>query len=143
MTRTFFADTSFLVAFYNAHDDHHREARAFIAGLIELEERAEFFITDYIFDETLTTILNRAGKLLAIGAAKKIYSSPSISIVTISPEVFSKAYELFIRYADQEWSFTDCTSISLLREHFPKRLIPVATFDQHFRAAGFQTVPMI
>ncbi len=143
MTQTFFADTSFLVAFYNTRDDHHPQARTFIAGLSESEDPSEFLITDYIFDETLTTILNRSGKRLAIEAAKKIYSSPNIPIITISPEVFSAAYELFIRYADQEWSFTDCTSIALLREHFQKRPIPVATFDQHFRAAGFRTVPAV
>lgn len=143
MTRTFFADTSFLVAFYNTRDDHHHQARTFIDELIESEDPAEFLITDYIFDETLTTILNRSGKQLAIEAAKKIYASPNIPIMTISPEVFSKSYDLFIRYADQEWSFTDCTSIAILREHFQRRPIPVATFDQHFRAAGFRTVPAI
>ena len=143
MTQTFFTDTSFLVAFYNTRDDHHQQARTFIAGLIEFEESAEFLIIYYIFDETLTTILNRSGKRLAIDAAKKIYSSLNIPIITISPEVFSAAYELFIRYADQEWSFTDCTSIALLKEHFQKRPMQVATFDQHFRAAGFRTVPTI
>jgi len=32
MTRTFFADTSFLVAFYNVRDDNHKTARNFIKG---------------------------------------------------------------------------------------------------------------
>lgn len=143
MTLTLFADTSFLVAFYNVHDDHHEQARGFIAGLMERRETSRFLITDYIFDETLTTILNRGGKRLAIEAAEKIFSSPSISIVTIDAEIFRKAYGLFTHYADQEWSFTDCSSIAFLRRHFQKRPIPVATFDHHFTAAGFQTVPVL
>jgi predicted nucleic acid-binding protein len=60
MTQTFFADTSFLIAFYNIRDDHHTVAKDFIAKLIERKENVLFHITDYIFDETLTTILNRA-----------------------------------------------------------------------------------
>lgn len=143
MTQTFFADTSFLVAFYNSHDDHHQEARAFIAQLTERKVTVQFLITDYIFDETLTTILNRGGKRLAIEAARKIFSSPSISILTVDAEMFSKAYELFIGYADQDWSFTDCSSIAFLKEHFQNRPVPVATFDRHFAVAGLETVPAL
>lgn len=141
MTRTFFADTSFLVAFYNVRDDNHKAARNFIADLIRKKETVRFIITDYIFDETLTTVLNRGGKQLAIEVARKIFSSPTISIATINPEIFSKAYELFIDYTDQEWSFTDCCSIAFLKEYLHSPAIHVAAFDNHFVTAGFQTVP--
>ncbi|MBI5427751.1 MAG: type II toxin-antitoxin system VapC family toxin [Nitrospinae bacterium] len=143
MTQTFFADTSFLVAFHNVRDDHHKQARGFIGKLSERKEAARFLITDYIFDETLTTILNRGGKRLAIEAAEKIFSSPAISIMTIDADIFSQAYNLFIHYADQEWSFIDCSSIAFPRAHFAARPISVATFDRHFVAAGFQTVPVV
>ena len=142
MTRTFFADTSFLVAFYNVRDDNHKTARNFIAELIRKKETVRFLITDYIFDETLTTILNRGGKQLAIEAAGKMFHSPTISIATINPEIFSKAYKLFVGYADQEWSFTDCSSIAFLKEYFRGRVIHVAAFDNHFVTAGFRTVPV-
>src|SRR3972149_4673998 len=108
MTRTFFADTSFIV------------------DLIRKKETVRFIITDYIFDETLTTILNRGGKQLAIEVATKIYTSPTISIATINREIFSKAYELFVGYADQEWSFTDCCSITFLKEYLHSPAIHVA-----------------
>lgn len=143
MRQTFFADTSFLVAFYNSRDDHHRQARDFIADLSKRKANTGFIITDYIFDETLTTILSRGGKRLAIEAAEKIFSSSSISIMTIDPEIFGQSYDLFIRYADQEWSFTDCSSIAFLKTHLAERPISVATFDKHFVTAGFQTVPIL
>ncbi|MBI4389691.1 MAG: hypothetical protein HY580_05875 [Nitrospinae bacterium] len=56
MKQTFFADTSFLVAFYNSRDDHHRQARDFIADLSKRKANTGFIITDYIFDETLTDL---------------------------------------------------------------------------------------
>jgi hypothetical protein len=143
MTDVIFADTSFLVAFYNRRDDYHQKARDFISELIDRGQNTQFLITDYIFDETLTTILNRSNKHLAIQAARKIFSSSFISIATVDPAIFSKSYELFIRYTDKEWSFTDCSSITFLREHFQNRSVQVATFDQHFAAAGFQTVPVM
>lgn len=141
MKQTFFADTSFLVAFYNKDDDRHKQVRIFMGELIADKTDANFIITDYIFDETLTTILCRGGKRLAIEAAEKIFSSSSISIMTIDPEIFGQAYDLFIDYADQEWSFTDCSSIAFLRTYFAEHPISVATFDKHFITAGFQTVP--
>jgi uncharacterized protein len=141
MTHTFFADTSFLIAFYNIRDDHHAAAKELIAKFIERKENVQFHITDYIFDETLTTILNRGGKHLALDAAKKILASPSISLHMINTEIFRNAYDIFVRYADQEWSFTDCSSIAYLKHRFKRSRIQVATFDHHFEAAGFQIVP--
>ena len=141
MTQTFFADTSFLVAFYNIRDRHHLPARAFIAKLSERKESVHFLITDYIFDETLTTILSRGGKQLAMDAGQRIFTSTIITIQTIDEKLFRQAYEIFIRYADQEWSFTDCSSIAFLKKH--PHPISVAAFDRHFVTAGFQTFPAI
>lgn len=51
--RKVFADTSFLVAYYNKSDENHHAARDFHRN----EDDILYVITDYIFDEFLTVLL--------------------------------------------------------------------------------------
>lgn len=138
MQKIIFADTSFLVAYHNKRDDKHTEARAFIKKHIDNQIPVVFIITDYIFDETVTTIMKQGGKTLAVDIAIRIYESPSIKIFPVNSEIFNGAYKMFIDYHDQLWSFTDCTSFCFLKNYKDK--IGVAAFDQHFVAAGFDVV---
>ncbi len=139
MSEIIFADTSFLIAFYNKKDDKHSSARLLIQKLIHRQTPVSFIITDDIFDETLTTVMRQGGKNLAVDIARKIYESPSIKIIPINSEIFSLSYEMFTNYRDQMWSFTDCTSFCFLRRH--TSILKVAAFDRHFLAAGFYVIP--
>ena len=57
----------------------------------------------------------------------------------IPAEVRQSAWEIFVRYADQSFSFTDCTSFALMRA---MRISEAFTFDRtDFGAAGFVAVP--
>lgn len=78
MSEIIFADTSFLVAFYNKKDDKHSIARLLVQNFIHHQTSVAFLIIDYIFDETLTTVMRQGGKNLAVDIAQKIYESPSI-----------------------------------------------------------------
>ena len=49
-----------------------------------------------------------------------------------------RARELFFRYRDKRFSFTDCTSFALMRE---LRLTTVLTTDAHFKQMGFSLCP--
>ncbi|OHC06253.1 MAG: hypothetical protein A2545_02430 [Planctomycetes bacterium RIFOXYD2_FULL_41_16] len=141
MSEIIFADTSFLIAFYNKKDDKHPTARLLVQNLIHQQTSVAFIITDYIFDETLTTVMRQGGKNLAVDIARKIYESPSIKIFPIDSEIFNLSYDMFINYRDQMWSFTDCTSFCFLRRY--KDALKVAAFDRHFIAAGFHVIPEI
>src|SRR6266571_2719709 len=50
-------------------------------------------------------------------------------------ERFAKAEAFFRKHRDQAYSFTDCTSFTVMREF---RLAQALTSDSHFRAAGFE-----
>ena len=50
MSEIIFADTSFLIAFYNKKDDKHPTARLLVQNLIHHRTSVAFIITDYIFD---------------------------------------------------------------------------------------------
>jgi predicted nucleic acid-binding protein len=52
----------------------------------------------------------------------------------LTPEAIEQAWALFRRFDDKEFSFTDCTSIALMRS---LALREALAFDGHFTQAGF------
>lgn len=58
----------------------------------------------------------------------------------IDNDRFERARHLFFQYRDRELSFTDCTSIALMRE---LKLTQVITTDRHFHQMGLQMLPSV
>ncbi len=94
----FFVDTSFLVALHNKRDKNHAKARNFIS---EINGRSLFVISDYIFDEVLTVLLVRGGKLLST-QGERILEDERIHIVQIDEAVFQKAWQTYRTFKDKE-----------------------------------------
>jgi len=130
-----FADTSFLVAFYNKRDKNHAKARNFISGA---DDRSLFVISDYIFDEVLTVLLVRSGKFLSAQAGQMILDDERIHIFQTDEAVFEKAWLIYRTFKDKEWSFTDCTSYVLMKN---LSINTGVSFDEHFKQFGFKTLP--
>ena len=57
-----------------------------------------------------------------------------VNFTWIGPDLFAKAREWMLRYEDQAFSFTDCTSFACMK-HLGIR--EAATTDRHFLTAGF------
>ena len=55
-------------------------------------------------------------------------------------EVWREAMEIFEKYSDQDFSFTDCTSFVLARR---ESVDEVFTFDRHFAMFGFNVRPVV
>jgi len=133
-----FLDSSALIAYYNADDKYHAEAleafKKIEKGEIPL---TRFFITDFIFDETITFIecvLNRHELAQSIGEA--LLTSPFTTMLRVDEEAFHGAWDFF--KGNKGYSFTDCTSFTLMKEN---GVTHAFTFDEHFKDAGFQLIP--
>jgi len=133
-----FIDTSALIAYYNADDRHHGEAAEVMAkiegGEIPL---TRFYVTDYIFDETVTFIecvLSRHQLARDVGEA--LLQSPFTTMLRIDEDVFQEAWSRFVGM--QGSSFTDCSSFVVMER---QGITHALTFDRHFREAGFKTLP--
>ena len=133
---TFFADTSFFVAYYNSKDVYHNAARALAK---EFEARSVLMIiTDYIFDEVMTVLLVKGNKHIAIQAGRAIMADPNIEIFRVDEELFNQAWDVFQGFGDKRWSFTDCTSYVLMK----KLNVEVGiSFDGDFKQFGVRVVP--
>lgn len=129
-------DTSGWCAVYNRSDiNHHRACACWkqIAQTLGL-----FYTTDYILDETLTLLRTRVDHKAAVEFGRIILSSRVVKVLPIIGERWRKAWRLFVKYEDKNFSFTDCTSFVVMKE---LRLPAALAFDHHFPQMGFITVP--
>jgi predicted nucleic acid-binding protein len=123
-----FLDSSFLVAVEVKTDQNHEKAIKIRDEII----RGKFggtFISDYIFDETITVTFGRTKKLQkAVLVGNQLKASSKI--LKVNEKVFNKAWEIFKKQKETHFSFTDCTTIVIMDENKIKN---IATFDEDFK----------
>ncbi len=103
-----------------------------------LSEGGILVTTDYVVDETLTTIRFRLGLDAAEAWWRQIEGSTRLRMESVGAARRERARSIFFRYRDQDFSFTDCCSFVVMRE---LRIRRVLTLDHHFRQMGFEVVP--
>jgi uncharacterized protein len=132
-----FVDTGAFVALVDADDRNHQVAKRFVRGLAK---RGRSLVTStYVFDEAVTLIRLRVGHAAAVGFGERLFRTRWCRIVDIDEDLRRTAWDLFVRYDDQTFSFTDCTSFALMRS---MGLTEAFAFDGDFAAAGFSRLPI-
>lgn len=113
------------------NDADHSAAKAFIAS------NAEPFVTsDYVYDELLTLFRSRGNIERAMGWVEQIRTE-RYHIARVTPDDIEQATSIFFRFADKEWSFTDCTCFVVMQRLGIQRAF---SFDDHFRQFATVTV---
>lgn len=134
--RLLFVDTAGWMACADGSDLAHSQAVAVRDAW--LEKGGLFVTSDYVADETLTLLRIRLGIDSAETWWQQVNSSSRVRWEYVGPARADKARELFFRYRDKDFSFTDCTSFILMRE---LKLREALTTDHHFLQAGFGIKP--
>ncbi len=122
-----FLDSSFMVAFYNTRDENHVKAKILMPDIVNYKY-GPLYISDYVFDEVVTVIFIRLRdlrKAVRIGE----YLRKSVNLVEVMSSDFEDAWRIFKKQKKTDFSFTDCTSISIMRRMNIRNL---ATFDRDF-----------
>lgn len=135
-TDSVFVDTSGWVALLTDNDTHHIRASALFEEL--QQSRSTLFTSDYILDETITTILKRGSHKQSVYAGDVLMTSHLIKIVPVSPTCFSKAWDLYKKFKDKKFSFTDVTSFTIMKDMGLRKAF---SFDNDFVQAGFDVIP--
>lgn len=131
--KNIFVDTSAWVAYFDEDEARHRDA---VQGLEAIRtQRCGMVISDFIFDEVVTTILGRAGHQMAVSAGVFLVTSSAVDLVWLDKDSKLNAWEYFKKHDDKGYSFTDCTSFVLMKEMSLTRCL---AFDRHFEQAGFR-----
>jgi len=134
--RPLFVDTAGWMACADGSDPAHGKTVAVRDSW--LEGGGVFVTSDYVADETLTLLRIRLGIDAAETWWQQVDGSSRVRWENISPARADKARSLFFRYRDKSFSFTDCTSFTLMRE---LKLREALTTDHHFLQAGFGIKP--
>lgn len=131
-----FVDSSGWIALYNGRDAHHARAEAAFAGL--RNTAVSLVTSDYIIDEAITHIRAWGSHADAITFGAAVRGHPLIDWVDIAEPAWSAAWDIFVRYDDKRFSFTDCTSFAIMRA---RTIREAFTFDADFEQMGFRMWP--
>jgi len=122
-----FVDTGAFIALTDADDENHKAAAAFYRDAKEKGMR--FVTTNFVVCETMNYLRARISHRIAVLFWENLKKSGFIEMVTVTPPHEDLAFAIFKRYADKDFSFTDCTSFSVIRS---LKLKSGFAFDKHF-----------
>ena len=124
-----FIDTSGFFSSLSKEDCSHEKTLKILA-----ESQRTFVTTDWILGETLNLLTARKKHYLGIQFLERIEESKVLNMLTIDSERFEQSKRIFIKFKDQQFPFTDCTSFAIMKEYKIKEAL---TADRHFRVMGF------
>jgi uncharacterized protein len=127
-----FVDTGAWFASMVTSDANHLAAADWLA-----KNTSPLITTDYVFSETITLLLVRHQRQQAVAFGTAIFDGRLTILHLIDLAEIHAAWEVFLRYRDKQWSFTDCTSKVLIEK---LGLTSAFSFDHHFRQFGTVTV---
>ncbi|MBI4397683.1 MAG: PIN domain-containing protein [Candidatus Omnitrophica bacterium] len=130
-----FVDSSAFIAFFFGNDENHKEAYTLFQKL--KNSKTSLYTSDYIIDETLTTLLSRSGHKQSVAAGEAIFSSHVIEIITVCPDYLKPSWELYQKYDDKKFSFTDVTSFAIIKGLNIKKAF---SFDSDFTKVGIELI---
>ena len=138
----YLADTSFFISFFNSSDKNSARAQEiFTQYFLNCSKAARPFSTDYILDETITTIRRkkpgRPGYEDAVRAAKMIMESTLLDFRYIEEADIASARARYVQHADKTLSFTDWTSVAIVQRLSKHGVI---SFDDDFDKLGVKRV---
>ncbi len=128
-----FIDTSGWVALFVENDKYHKKAASIFEEI--KNSKAIIYTSDYVIDETITTILVRGSHKQSVLAGEALFISKIIKIIHVCPDYLQVAWELYQKYKDKMFSFTDVTSFVIMKDlNIGKAL----AFDREFMQAGIE-----
>ncbi len=128
-----FLDTSFAIALSSVTDRHHSQALAIAADLTR--RKTKLVTTQAILLELGNALSKARYRQAAIQLLTALETDPNVTIVPLTPQLYSRAFELFKTRLDKEWGLVDCISFTVMRD---RNITDALTADEHFSQAGFR-----
>lgn len=125
-------DTGAWYAFIDKKDPEHNNAKTFYSS-----NTVPFVTSNFIFDETVTLLMSRLGWEVASKFGENLKNSGFVSLVAITDADEERAWEIFKKFRDTGFSYTDCTSFALMER---LKIDTVFSFDEHFKIMKFKVV---
>jgi predicted nucleic acid-binding protein len=132
-----FIDTGAFIALTDSDDENHVAAKAFYKDA--KGKGTKFITTNYVVCETMNYLQAKISHKVAVVFWENLKKSGFFEIISVAPFIENTAFIIFKQYADKDFSFTDCTSFSIMK--FLK-LNKLFAFDRHFEQyENFTSLP--
>ncbi|MCB2264128.1 MAG: PIN domain-containing protein [Candidatus Thiosymbion ectosymbiont of Robbea hypermnestra] len=132
MNKPIFLDTGYVLTLLNSRDEFHDQALQ-LADEID----SQLITTEAILTEVGNALAKPLWRELAVNALNELRDDEGVEILSVSPDLFSKASKFYSSRMDKEWGLTDCISFIVMEE---KKLTDALTTDHHFEQAGFKAL---
>ncbi len=120
-------DTSAIFAIANRRDRQHAAAltvaRKWLAG------HHEFVLLDWVFVEAMTLLKSRLGSDPAVQTGRELRRNPLYRWIEVDVDAEREIWATFQKYADKEWSYTDCALLVMAQR---LKVLRVFAYDVHF-----------
>lgn len=128
-----FVDTSGWVALFVGNDRNHKKAVSIFEQIKRL--KMSVYTSDYVIDETITTIMARGNHGQSVVAGEALFNSDIIKLVHVAPDYLSDTWRHYKKYSDKKFSFTDVSSFSIMKSLGIRKAF---SFDREFVQAGIE-----
>ena len=135
MTNELFLDTSFSIGLVSPRDQIHEKAIRWSEKIENL--KIPVVTTQAVLLEIGNALSKSAFRQVGIGLLENLADDPDTTIVSLTDEIYNKAFELFRSRADKEWGLVDCISFVVMRE---RNIESALTADEHYIQAGFRAL---
>jgi uncharacterized protein len=136
-----FIDTGAWIALNSKKDKHFKDAIS--ANKSFLNDGYYYVTSDYVLDETFTLLRSVVGHKRAVEFGNEILSLKDMSKILVfhtDQVILDRAWKIFETYSDKGFSFTDCTSFSIMKR---LKIKEAFSFDKHFDQYGFLRLPFL
>jgi predicted nucleic acid-binding protein len=130
-----FVDTSAWLPLADPQDPHHGPlARALRE---RVRQGARIVTTNLVLAETHVLLLRRVHREAALAFLREVRRPPHLVVNSTEDHEVRAQHDWLERYADQDFSFTDAVSFTVMAERGVRDALAL---DRHFVAAGFNLV---
>ncbi|MCH7733202.1 MAG: type II toxin-antitoxin system VapC family toxin [Candidatus Marinimicrobia bacterium] len=130
-SKALFIDTSAFYAFFDKRDSQHKRVFKILKNSDDV-----FVTSNYVLDELITLFRVRKLSLAQFEPfINSLWSEESCQLFRVSKDIDLLAWDMLKKLKEHNFSFTDCTSFVLMKNHNIKK---VCTLDKHFQIAGFE-----
>jgi len=140
MMKKLFIDTGAWIALNNKKDEHHQDAVK--ANKDFLDSGYLYVTSNYVLDETYTLLRLDVGHKRAVEFGyeiKELHRKKKINVFDVNQVILDKAWKIFEKFSDKDFSFTDCSSFAVMEI---LKINEAFSFDKHFEQYGFIRLPV-
>ena len=130
-----FLDTSYALALSAPTDQFHDRALRLSE---ELEAaRARLVTTRAVLLEIGNALARQRYRAAAVSLLRALEADPSVEVLPLSEELYTRALQLYCSRPDKEWGLIDCASFVVMSE---RALTKALTADEHFQQCGLRAL---